>query len=213
LQDQTVLDIIENSPTGAVPHTPTYQDALRRLHATHQVYSSADYKDGHVTVRSLATKPSFLPVNLASLRAGGISSEALEPASAVFDRYVASLPAELQAKAETFRARCVGRAVQHRKHHGAGDAPAVHDPVHGLFLVPGTGPRLALPGNYLRGALVEHITHGEPSRWTISLHDAEDNTAMGVPLDLPAALDQLLEVVASAPFELSELEALGFTLV
>lgn len=212
LQDQTVLDLIENSPTGAVPHTPTYQDTLRRLHAAHQVYSSADYKDGHVTVRSLAAKPPFLASNLAALRAGEISPEALEPDAEIFDRYVASLPAELRGRAETFRARSVGRSIHHRKHTGGDDASATHDPVRSLFLVPGTGPRLGLPGNYLRGALVEYVTPGEPSRWTVSLHDSEDDTAAGAPLDLTAALDQVEEVVASAPFELGELEALGFTL-
>ncbi len=208
--DQTVLDLIENSPTGAVPHTPTYQDTLRRLHAAHQVYSSADYKDGHVTVRSLAAKPSFLAANLAALRSGEISPDALEPDADIFDRYMASLPAELRERAETFRAHCVARSIHHRKHAGTDNEPAIHDPVRSLFLVPGTGPRLGLPGNYLRGALVEHVTPGEPSRWTVSLHDAEDDTASGAPLELTAALDQVEEVVASAPFELGELEALGF---
>lgn len=208
--DQTVLDLIDHSPTGAVPHTPTYQDALRRLHATHQVYSSADYKDGHITVRSLAAKPSFLPANLAALRAGEISPEALEPGADVFERYVGSLPVELRARAETFRAHAVGKPIHHRKHAGAGDAPAIHDPVQGLFLVPGTGPRLGLPGNYLRGALVEHVIPGEASRWVVSLHDAEDSTVEGESLDLVSAIDQVIEVAGSAPFELGELEALGF---
>jgi len=210
LQDQTVLDLIEHSPTGSVPHTPTYQDTLRRLHAVHQVYSSADYKDGHVTVRSLAAKPSFMPANLEELCAGKISAEALESGASIYDRYVASLPAELHARAETFRACAVVGNVYHRKHHGAGEALETHDPVHGLFLVPGTGPRLGLPGNYLRGALVEIMVPGEPSRWTVSLHDAEDSSAVVEALDLPTALDLLKEVAASAPFELSELDALGF---
>jgi len=58
--------------------------------------------------------------------------------------------------------------------------------------------------------LVEIMTPGEPSRWTVSLHDAEDSSAVVEALDIPTALDLLKEVAASAPFELSELDALGF---
>lgn len=210
--EQTVLDMIEHSPTGAVPHTPTYQDALRRLYASHQVYASADHKDGHVTVRALARKPSFLAANLDALRAGAIRPEALEPNAAIFERYLASLPAVLRARAETFRVRAVGRPILHRKHHGAGGAAEVHDAVHSLFLVPGTGPRLGLPGDYLYGALAEIMRPGEPSRWAVQLHDSADGAAAGEAVELAAALEQLQDVVASAPFHLGELTALGFTL-
>src|SRR5689334_2204414 len=61
--DQTVLDQIEHSAVGAVPMTPSYQDALKRLYASHQVYASADHRDGHVTARSLVGLPSFYAEN------------------------------------------------------------------------------------------------------------------------------------------------------
>src|SRR5688500_4068660 len=89
--DQTVLDNIAPSPTGAVPHTPTYQDALRRLYATHQVYASADHKDCHVTVRSLARAPLFYANNLDALVAGQLDVTALESNDSIFSRYVQSL--------------------------------------------------------------------------------------------------------------------------
>jgi hypothetical protein len=209
--DQTVLDMIEHSPTGAVPHTPTYQDALRRLYASHQVYASADYKDGHVTVRSLTTRPIFMAVNLAALRVGDTTPDGLEPNAAIFGRYVHSLPIALQARAETFRSRAVGRPVLHRKHSGAGEIVAIHDPVHSLFLVPGTGPRHGLPGNYLYGVLLEIMQQDSPSRWVVQLHDAEDGAASAEAGPLATALDQIEEVLASAPFHLSELKALGFS--
>ncbi len=120
--DQTVLDKIELSPVGAVPHTPTYQDSLRRLYATHQVYASADFKDGHVTVRSLAKAPIFHANNLAALISGKIDSAELETNNSIFSRYVQSLPEALRAKAEALRGKVIGRAIQHRKHHGPGDA-------------------------------------------------------------------------------------------
>jgi hypothetical protein len=153
--DHLVLEMIEHSPVGAVPHTPTYQDALRRLYASHQVYASADHKDGHVTARSLAALPSFHAANLEAWAAGAIDASELEDNTTIFDRYVQSLPAVVQAKAETFRLRVVGRPILHRKHGGTAPAPLTHDPLHSLFLVPGTGPRHGLPGNYLHGSLCE----------------------------------------------------------
>ncbi len=208
--DQTLLDKIEQSPTGAVPHTPTYQDALRRLYATHQVYASADHKDCHVTARSLTRKPLFHANNLDALVAGKIDTDALESNASIFSRYVQSLPAALHEKAESFRLRVVGRPILHRKHHGAGEAPAVHDPVHSLFLVPGTGPHPGLPGNYLYGTLVEIMHPGASSTWTVQLHDADDGASSSDAAALPEALTVLQDVLASAPFHLSELVALGF---
>lgn len=209
--DQTVLDKIEQSPVGAVPHTPTYQDSLRRLHATHQVYTSADYKDGHVTARSLAKAPIFHANNLASLIAGKIDASALETNNSIFSRYVQSLPEALRAKAETLRGKVVGRAILHRK-HGAGDAPEIHDPVNSLFLVPGTGPHPGLPGNYLQGALLEVMHPGAASTWKLELHDNEDGVSSLAVATLPEALAALQDVISSAPFHLSELDALGFKL-
>ena len=49
--DQSVLDKIDLSPIGALPATPAYQDALKRLYASRQVYAHADHKGGHVTAR------------------------------------------------------------------------------------------------------------------------------------------------------------------
>ena len=208
--DQTVLDMIEHSPTGAVPHTPTYQDALRRLYATHQVYASADHKDCHVTVRSLAKLPLFHADNLDALVAGKIEASALEGNAAIFDRYIQSLPAALRAKAETHRLKLVGRPIQHRKYHGAGEAPEIHDPVHSLFLVPGAGPHPGLPGNYLYGSVDESMHPGASSTWTIRLHDADDGAATLQAATLPEALTAFQDALSSAPFHLRELDALGF---
>ncbi len=208
--DQTVLDKIEQSPVGAVPHTPTYQDALRRLYATHQVYASADYKDGHVTARSLSKLPLFYANNLDALAAGQIDVAALESNAGIFSRYVQSLPAALRGKAETLRLKVIGRAIQHRKHHGPGEAPEIRDPVHSVFLVPGTGPHPGLPGNYLYGSLNEILHPGAPSTWTVQLHDSDDGASSFAVAALPEALTALQDVIASAPFHLSELAALGF---
>ncbi len=209
--DQSVLDMIEHSPVGAVPHTPTYQDALRRLYAAHQVYASADHKDGHVTVRSLAALPPYHADNLDALIAGQIEPTSLEGNAAIFDRYVASLPTALRDNAETHRLKAAGRPIHHRKHHGAGEAPEIHDPVHSLFLVPGSGPRLGLPGNYLHGSLFEIVHPGASSNWIVQLHDSDDSASTFEAPTLPDAVAVLHEVLASAPFHLSELAALGFT--
>jgi hypothetical protein len=208
--DQTVLDLIEHSPVGAVPFTPTYQDALKRLYASHQVYASADHKGGHVTVRALARQPLFHAANLDALGAGTIEAAALESNSGIFDRYLAHLSAALRPRAETFRLKVVGRSVHHRKHGGG--APGIHDPVHSLFLVPGAGPHPGLPGNYLYGALFEVAdTPGAAPHWAIQLHDADDGASTCDTPALPAALEKVQEVFASVPFHLSELAALGFT--
>ena len=210
LVDQTVLDMIEHSPIGAVPHTPTYQDAVRRLHASHQAYASADFKDGHVTVRSLTRLPLFHANNLDALITGQIDATALETNASIFSRYVHSLPAALQPKADAHRIKVVGRPIHHRKHLGAGEAPVIHDPVHSLFLVPGTGPHPGLPGNYLYGSAFEILHPGASATWVVQLHDAADGASSCDVATLPAALEKLQEVMASAPFHLSELDALGF---
>lgn len=208
--DQTVLDMIEHSPIGAVPHTPAYRDALERLYASHQVYADADHKDGHVTVRSLAKRPLFHANNLEQLTAGQIGPEALEPNAAIFDRYVQSLPEAARVKAESFRVRVVGRPIHHRKHHGASATPFVHDAVHSLFLVPGAGLHPGLPGNYLYGSVFEVNPKLTPSPWAVHIHDADDGAALLDAADLPAALAKVQEALESAPFHLSELAALGF---
>jgi hypothetical protein len=207
--DHSVLDLIEHSPVGAVPATPSYQDALNRLHATHQVYHSADHRGGHVTARSLAQQPVFHARNLEALIAGEIEDDALESNASIFDRYVQSLPPALQARAESLRAQVAGKPAHHRAKH-VGDLKVVaHDPVHTLFLVPGTGPHPGVPGNYLYGSALQ-LSAEANSPWAVQLHDHDDGAAM---CDLPTradALAKLQEVLASAPFQLSELDALGF---
>lgn len=205
--DQTVLDMIDQSPVGAVPGTPAYQDALKRLYASHQAYADADHKDGHVTARSLTRLPSFHAKNLDELIAGTIAAEALEPNAGIFDRYVQSLRVDRRAKAETRRLLVAGRPVHHRKHDGT----AVHDLVHSLFLVPGTGPHPGLPGNYLYGSLYE--TGHAATSWAINVHDSDDGAAVFETATMPEALAKLQEVLASAPFNMNELETLEFRLV
>jgi hypothetical protein len=203
--DHAVLDIIEHSPIGAVPHTPAYQDAVKRLYASHQAYADADHKDGHVTARSLAKLPSFHAENLDALIAGRIAPEALESNGRIYDRYVQSLPAALRAKAESFRLTVAGKAVHHRTKHGH---DVFHDPVHTLFLVPGAGPHPGLPGNYLHGSLYQ-VT-ADATSWTVFVHDNDDGAALADAPSLDEALARLQEVLASAPFHLGELAALGF---
>lgn len=208
--DQTVLELIEHSPAGSVPHTPIHRDALARLYASRQVYASADYKDGHVTARFLASRPIFHPRNLDALIAGEIEPDALEADASVYDRYVQSLPAPLAARAEEHRRAVVGRPLHHRKHHGAAADALVHDPVHSLFLLPGTGPHPGLPGNYLYGSLLEMTHPQSASTWAVQLHDMEDGMSTFEAASLAEAVVMLKDVLASAPFHLAELEELGF---
>jgi hypothetical protein len=203
--DHSLLDLIEHNPAAAVPHTPTHQEALQRLYAAHQVYANADQPGGHVTARSLALRPAFQARNLDDLVAGRIAAEALEPNAGIFDRYVQSLPAERRAAAEARRLAVAGRVVHHRPHHGG---VVAHDPVHSLFLVPGAGPHPGLPGNYLYGHF--YATAGPGGPWAISIHDSEDGRMVRDAASLKEVLDQLPEVIASAPFTLAELEAFGF---
>lgn len=203
--------MIEHSPVGAVPSTPTYQDALIRLYAAHQVYASADHKDGHVTARSLAQLPSFHAANLKSLMAGEISPEALESNAGIFDRYVQSLPVSRREKAKTFRESVAGRPAHHRAKHSGAAETLVHDPVHSLFLVPGTGPHHGLPGNYLYGSVLQLNATSE-SAWAVHLHDCDDGAAFFDTPTVTEAFAKLVEVIESAPFSMGELEALGFRL-
>ena len=204
--DHAVLDKIEASPIGAVPSTPSYQDALKRLYAAQQVYPSADHKGGHVTARSLAALPSFHAENLGPFMAGAVTEEQLETNASIYDRYVASLSPALRAHAEALRVVVIGKPILHRAKHGHN---AVHDPLHTLFLVPGGGPHPGLPGNYLHGA-VFHVGSEENGSWVVHVHDCEDGASRYSNPKLPEALSKLEEVLASAPFHLRELDALGF---
>lgn len=204
--DHNVLEMIEHSPVGAVPSTPAYQDAIGRLRKSHQVYPDAEHAAGFVTVRALSTRPSFHADNLEAVIAGTVAIDALESNSSIFDRYVASLPAALRNKAESFRSTVAGRPVHHRKHHGV-IAP---DAVHSLFLVPGAGAHPGIPGNYLHGSLLQLEDDRALSRWAIHVHDRDDGAALFNTPQLAEALAKMQDVIASAPFHLSELEALGF---
>jgi hypothetical protein len=206
--DLTVLDLIDHSPVGAVPGTPAYQDSLKRLYATHRAYADADHKGGHVTARSLARLPSFHAGNLDDFIAGRIEAEALESNAGIFDRYLLSLSADRRPRAEARRLVVAGRPVHHRAKHAG---TIVHDPVHSLFLVPGTGPHPGLPGNYLYGSVYE--TGAAPGPWAVSLHDSDDGAALFEAPTQQEALAKLQEVLASAPFNMNELEALGFRLL
>ncbi len=204
--DHSVLEMIEHSPVGAVPRTPSYQDALGRLRASHQVYPDADHADGFVTVRSLATRPAFSARNLAALQEGAIDAPELESNASIFDRYVAALPAAVRAKAESHRTVVATPPGHHRKHGGVVAA----DPVHTLFLVPGAGASPGLPGNYLHGSVLQLSADPVAGGWAVHLHDRDDDAARCDVATLAEALAKLEEVIASAPFHLSELDALGF---
>lgn len=206
--DHAVLDKIDASPIGAVPGTPAYQDALRRLYAAQQIYPSADHKGGHVTARSLIPLPFFHANNLDAFIAGEINDEALEPNASIYDRYVQSLPLDLRSRAEAQRLMVIGKPILHRAKHGV---QAVHDPLHTLFLVPGAGPHPGLPGNYLHGA-VFHVGDEATGNWVVHVHDREDGASLFGTPKLADALAKLQEVLASAPFHLTELAALGFHL-
>jgi len=204
--DHTILEMIEQSPIGAVPFTPAYRDALSRLYASHQVYASADHKGGHVTARSLAGAPSFFADNLADVIAGRTTPDSLEANAKIFDRYVHSLAPDRGATAETMRLTVAGRVAHHRAKHGV---TAAHDPVHTLILVPGAGSHPGLPGNYLYGSAFQ-LTGDSNSPWAVHMHDSGDGTAI---FDTPAmqeALAKLQEVIDCAPFTMVELETLGF---
>ena len=205
--DQTVLEMIEHSPVGAVPNTPAYQDALIRLYAAHQVYADADHKGGHVTARSLARLPSFHARNLEALMAGQIDAGALESDVSIFDRYVLSLPLARREKAESYRALVAVRPARHRARLGG---LVAHDPMHTLFLVPGAGPHPGLPGNYLHGSAFQVSAGTTPDAWAVHLHDCDDGAVLFDAPTMHVALAKLREVLESAPFNLNELAALGF---
>jgi hypothetical protein len=204
--DQAVLDTIEHSAGGMVPHTPAYDDALERLYASHQAYANADHKGGHVTARSLSRQASFQASNLEDFLAGTIDAGALESNDRIFARYVQSLSAAQRPRAEACRLTVIGKPAHHRAKHGAA---AIHDPLHTLFLVPGAGPHPGLPGNYLHGSVFHVGADDASGSWQVLLHDSDDGVALFNTPTLAEALAKMQELIASAPFHLSELAALG----
>jgi hypothetical protein len=212
--DQTVLEMIEHNPGGSVPGTPSYQDSLKRLYAAQKVYANADRRDGHVTARSLGSAKQFHASNLRAFLAGEIGAEALESNTGIFERYLANLPAAVRPKAESFRAKVVGRPVHHRaKHVGAEKLPVAHDLVHSLFLVPGAGPHPGLPGNYLYGSVVEAVPGAAHGPWSVHIHDSDDGDAVFDASTVQAAFQKLQEVLDSAPFNMNELGGLDFRML
>ncbi len=205
--DHQVLDMIEHSPIGAVPRTPTYDESLKRLQAAQQVYHSSDYKDCHVTARSLAKLPVFVAAGLLELDQHPEDHSKLEGNNPVYDRYVASLPAALRTKAEALRLQVSGKVIHHRPKAGG---VSVRDPLHSLFLVPGAGPQPGLPGNYLRGTIDEFHDAAHVVRWRIQVMDTDTDAAACLLDSLPEALVRLRELLDCVPFHMSELEALGF---
>ena len=204
--------MIEHSPIGAVPFTPTYQDAIKRLYSSHQVYPDSDHKNGHVTARSLAKKAHFQANNLESVIAGKITPDQLENNGSIFDRYVKSLPVALQARADSFRLTVAGKVAHHRaKIVGKEKVFVAHDPIHTLFLVPGAGPNPGLPGNYLHGAAAQ-LRATDDSPWSVHVHDSDDGDALIELATMAEALAKVVEVMECSPFKMDELEALGFTL-
>lgn len=208
--DQSVMEMIEHSPIGAVPHTTSYVESLTRLYAAHQVYPSADHKGGHVTARSLAGRPAFFAANLEGMASGQTKPEALESNAKIFDRYVESLPPGDRQRAELHRAKATGKPPHHRKHHGIDAIPVYHDPVHSLFLLPGTGIHPGLPGNYLYGSFFQSGSDAASSAWAVHLHDSDDGASFFEAPDLAAGVAKLHELLDCAPFHMRELEALGF---
>lgn len=203
--DHAVLDFIDHSSNGAVPFTPAYQDALRRLDHAHQVYPSADYARGYVTARSLSGLRSFWAENLDALLTEPQGT--LESNAKIFERYVKSLKPELQAKAQALQLTVAGKPALHRAKHGI---VVAHDPIHTLFLVPGAGIHPGLPGNYLYGYLAETNVGGAKG-WSLHLHDREDGDARWQTESVNTAVQTLHELIETAPFHLRELEAFGFT--
>lgn len=204
--DEAVLNKIEQSPVGAVPHTPAYVDAVTRLSHAQKIYPDADHKDGWVTARSLAQRPTFHASNWEDFAAGRIVDTGLESNASVFSRYVASLPMTLQARAEAQRLKVAGKPIQHRAKAGT----AFHDPIHSLFIVPGAGPNPGLVGNYLYGTVVQLGADAATSAWAVDVHDRDDGVVLFDAADLTEAAAKLAEVLESVPFHLWELEGLGF---
>lgn len=160
-----------------------------------------------MTARALAKQPLFHAQNLDALLKGSIEVEALEPNGGIFDRYLHSLPAGLQARAATFREAVSGRPIHHRTKAGV---MLTRDPLNTIFLIPGAGLQPGLPGNYLYGGITEHHDEKHPQPWCVHVHDTSNDAALFDSSTLTEALEKVQELLASVPFHMNELEALGF---
>lgn len=207
--DHNVLDLIEHSPTGSVPRTPTYDESLVRLYAAQQVYHNSDHKNCHVTARSLARQPVFVAGGLMELASTPDDYSKLESNGAVFERYLSSLTPEQKDKAESLRVRVAGKPIHHRLKAGG---TMVRDPLHSLFLIPGAGPQPGFPGNYLRGSVDEIEDQAHLTVWRVQIMDSDNDASVCILPTLADALEKLQELFDSVPFHLTELEALGFEL-
>jgi hypothetical protein len=58
---------------------------------------------------------------------------------------------------------------------------------------------------------VFHVGADDPTgSWVVHVHDSDDGAALFSAPTLPEALEKMWELIASAPFHLGELAALGF---
>ena len=67
-----------------------------------------------------------------------------------------------------------------------------------------------MPGNYLHGAVFHVGADDASGSWAVHVHDSDDGAALFNAPTLAEALGKMQELIASAPFHLSELAALGF---
>jgi hypothetical protein len=103
-----------------------------------------------------------------------------------------------------------GKPAHHRAKHVGDQKIVAHDPIHSLFLVPGAGPHPGVPGNYLYGSTLQ-LRVDDDSAWSVHIHDSDDGMALCDVGSVAAAFEKLQEVLASAPFNMNELSALGFS--
>jgi hypothetical protein len=69
-----------------------------------------------------------------------------------------------------------------------------------------------LPGNYLYGSVFQVGADAASSPWGLYLHDSDDGAARFDAPTMAEVLTKLQEVLESAPFNMNELETLGFRL-
>jgi hypothetical protein len=209
--DLHTLDLIEINPTGSVPATPAFQDSILRLVGSHQIYANADFKGGYATARILAGKPCFFARNIKDAAENKITTDLIESNNSIFDRYLDSLDEKIKINASARREAVVGKVSHHRAKWIDDKKVVGYEPIHSLFLIPGCGKHVGLPGNYLYGMLFETL-EGSNSSWAIHIHDTDVGLATCSVGTFQNAFTKLEEIVASAPFAMAELGALDFKL-